>query len=250
MGILSAKRNGNRVKISFVLMVLNLIKATLLVVFKKKIFAYVDSYGVPSFGQVKFSPFSLKILRYHAVQPIYHAVVVILLQLLLSFRNVQLINQMLNLRYEFICKFSQAKKVYVDYESCCKKHFWFLTFITAVAFAQDFFLTRVMAFGALLSHTLFNIPYFVNMLFIYYNYVIILFIVFSQKALILYSLELRKQLSSRDMETIVNDIFCLRLSLYSIKEYYISTLIIPLLLEIFDFVSEAMFEVSLKFIKQ
>lgn len=244
MGILSARVNGNRLKVSNFLMASNLLKVFAFVFLKKNIFDFLNSNSSPSFSQMKFSPFSLQILRYHAVQPIYHACVVISLQLLGSFMNVSLINQMLSFRCEMINKFPKSEMIFMDFQRTCVRSFVFLLTMTVAVFTEDFALTMKKTFLSVLSSFFFNIPYLINMLFIYYVYVAILFVVYSQKAINLYSTELPTRRSSSDMESIIGDVFFLRAALYSIKEYLITTLCLPLLVEIFDFVSEAMFEVK------
>lgn len=240
-GILNCRKNGIHVEISKLFLILNILKLCALIALRKPVYELMVENLLPSYYQISWTQFSIGFLQFFCNYPIVQAELTIFLLSVLSSRIVRIINEIIDLWVLWLEKCPSSKVLFEDYKKSCFKNIS-LSILLCLAFhSADFILTMQMSFLSFFAFWAFVVPHYVSILMLCFVYTIIQFIIYAQRALNVHA----QKASSNDMESITSDISMMRSALYSIKEYFISSLCIPILTMTFYYISQIVCQVNL-----
>lgn len=247
MGTLSVNHCATGMKLSRLHLILNSIKICGFVLSKNRVFEFFIECLKPSLNEHSFTPFSKILLQIHSYSALVLGIMMLLLQLVTSRKNIHLINQMLNFQNELLGKIEFSKKIFEDYVMICRKHFVIIFSVASIWLFSDFMISMQFNFKSLLAHFLYWSPYFINISVTFYVFTIIQFFIHSQKALILHVEQVDLTFSETDLKIklIIEEITELHATLYHIKENFMTLLGVQILMIIFHNITEAMFQVSI-----
>lgn len=242
MGILNLEKDGECFRKSNFHLIMNGLKICGLVLFKNQINEIFAMNIRPRQFHHRPSLFSNGFIIVHKNQLIVAANLTILLQLITAQKNVNLFNLLSRFRRNAMKLSPKCEIVFERYDKYCARNLAVVVIILSAGFVLAFFATMNRTFEAFMGLVLYQTPYFINVAFICYFNHIIQYIKYSQEALNMFAMSLHSEPLVED-KLMAKNISTMYLSLFSIKQYFLSFLRLQIFNIIFYFISEIVFQV-------
>lgn len=223
-------------------MILNAIKIFALCYFHQQflMFFFMNSDDI---SEMEFSPFSHEFTIFHVFQPYIHVALTVVLQIFSCWKNTELINDILKFRCKFILTFPSCKKLFENCETLCLRNVAIVWIVCLSFISLDIIIIMQHTLLGILAYIGFSLPFFINLSFLCYFYIIVQFVICSQKALYSCSTELNKESVEVAQTLTINSIAKLHAQLFEIKEKIASTLGLQITFLMFYYLCEIVFEV-------
>lgn len=241
-GILNAKIVENRLVVSKLQLVCNGLKLVGICVSRYILISILSEHIQESLKR-PLSSFSVAILKISLYQPFYHGFITILLQLLSCQANINLINEMIDFKTELVKHSPKFSIFFNRFEQKCVRNVSILVLVVLLVNAFGYFVSIEASLYSFVLYQLQCYHYHINVAFICFVNVQINFLVYAQRALISHARKIIDQRTSQSEEAVLNDLIRWQTKIYLIKKRFISTLMLPLILALFYYISGLCLEV-------
>lgn len=247
-GILNIGSNENGIFLSKLIIISNVIKVLLFLISKDFLTNLLYKFASSGFSEMSYSPFAELFMMILGDTAASFCNMVIILQLINSQKNFILIENMKVFKSQLISSNPRAADSFDRYERTCSRMIAILAVVSGSIMVLGFIGSMEFSLPSLLAYFLFCLPYFVNMAFVCFFFLLVQFLVYSQDALNSYAKAAMDKNFTIDALQGFEQIAKMQLVLFSIKNEFLSTLSLQIFLLIFHYVTETVSHVSLNLV--